>query len=108
MAMQGRIRSSKSFKELVGHLKKATVAANLNSDTPSRRTVWQDNPSRMNDDELMAVAEILRKERFELAKKLIAKGDMDSELLLQLQGHDLKEMDKSTSAQNAAGAATSN
>lgn len=103
MATHGKIRSSKSFKELVGHLKKATVAANLNSNSPSRQTVWQGNPSRMNDDELMAVAEILRKERFELAKKLIAKGDLDSELLLQMQAHDLKEMEKSAAASAAAG-----
>ncbi len=79
MKGKGKIRSSKSFQELVGYLKQAGTPANRN--LLSKTKIWQGNPSVMDDDELMEVADFLRRERYKIAQKLISEGVLDPNLL---------------------------
>ena len=73
--MKGHIRPDKKLETLLKILEAAKKEQGLVP--PHKVKVWRDEPSKLDDDELMKAADELRKERNMLASKLIDAGLLD-------------------------------
>lgn len=77
--MRGRIRSDKNLEVLMALLKKANKRAD-HLDKPKVK-VFYDDPTQLDDDQLLNVADYLREERAALAEKLIKAGMLEPDWL---------------------------
>lgn len=77
--MKGRIKTDKNLEVLMALLKKANQSAD-HIDKPEVK-VFYDDPSQLDDDQLLNVADYLREERAALARKLIKAGMLESDWL---------------------------